>query len=244
MSCEDVMAALASFSVCEETPDGSRLVTHCVYPSFDPVCVFVAKFGDGFHVHDGGGAARNAWVHGRDEKGYQKIMERHAKRYGITFENNCYKSVVHEASWLTSAILAVANTSASAAHEAVEFIAAATEKALKVRIDSVLTEVLPAQTIGREFEIRGKSGKLHEFDFVIRRPNSVTLLDAVAPHHVSISSKYVAFSDTVISEPMSKYAIYDRDLDASDSALMLQVAELVPFSALRPLMTRMPHNGR
>jgi hypothetical protein len=244
MSCDDVMAALSNFAVCEETPEGSRIVTHCVYPSFDPVSVYVTKYGDGFHVHDGGGAARSAWVHGRDDKAYQKIMERYAKRFGISFEHDCYKSVVHGKDWLTSAILAVANTSALAANEAVEFIAAATEKALKARIDEILTEMVPAQNVGRQFEIRGKSGKVHEFDFVIQRPSSVTLLDAVAPHHVSISSKYVAFADTEMEEKTNKYAVYDRDLDISDSALLQQVADLVPFSSLRLLMTRVPHNGR
>lgn len=245
MACEEIIEAMSEFSACEQTQDGCRYLTHCLYPSFDPVAVYVTKYGDGFHVHDGGGASRTAWSHGRDEKTFQRIMERHARRFGLSFEKDSFFGVVHGADWLQSVILAVANTSASAALEAVEHIAATTERALKDKIDSVLTEMVPAQNIGRSFEIRGKSGKVHEFDFIIHREARVTLMDAVAPHHVSISSKYVAFSDTEITEQQTnKYAVYERDLDPSDSALMQQVADLVPFSALRALLTRIPLNGR
>ena len=122
MSCAEIKEAMSHFADCVDTQDGFRFTTHCVYPSFDPVNVFVTKFGDGFHVHDGGGAVRSAWVHGRDDKSYQRIMESHAKRFGLTFENETYVSVVHDKTWLPSAILAVANSSASAANAAVEHI--------------------------------------------------------------------------------------------------------------------------
>ena len=244
MACEDVRSELAKFAECVDTPDGCRVTTHCVYPSFDPVKVFVTKFGDGFHVHDGAGASRAAWIHGRDDKAYLHIMERHAKRFGATYENETFASVVQDKSWLMSAILAVANTSASAANAAVEYVATAAEKGLKTRIDAILTETVPAQNVGRAFEIRGKSGKIHEFDFIIRRLSHATLIDAIVPHHVSISSKYVAFADSETPGPTSKYAVYDRDLDPSDSALMQQVADLVPYASLRTFLSRVPENGR
>jgi hypothetical protein len=244
MSCTDIKEAMAAFSTCVETQEGCRFTTHCVYPSFDPVNVFVTKYGDGYRVHDGAGALRTCWISGRDEKAVQKIMDRHATRYGLLFENECFVSTVHTKEWLVSAILAVANTSASAALEAIEFIAQATEKSLKSRIDTILTESVPAQTLGRDYEVRGKSGKLHQFDFMVRRLENAILLDAVVPHHISIASKYVAFSDATLDVPITKYAVYEKSLEPSDSALMQQVALMLPFDALRPLMTRMPHNGR
>ncbi|HEU4549923.1 MAG TPA: hypothetical protein VFS01_09510, partial [Rhizomicrobium sp.] len=236
MACDDVLGALAAFNVCLETPDGSRITTHCVYPSFDPVNVFVSRFGDGFRVHDGGGAHRAAWAHGKDDVIVTKALKRWAARYYLAIEDHSsLHCTVQDASWLTSAILAVANASSGAANEIVEHIAAATETALKTRIFDVLSEVMPRKAISREFGVRGASGKLHSFDFAIKHGKGVTLLDAVAPHHVSIAAKYVAFADAGGHAGPEKYAVFDRELDTGDTALLQQVADLIPFSAMRPL---------
>ncbi|HEY1615678.1 MAG TPA: DUF1829 domain-containing protein [Rhizomicrobium sp.] len=245
-ACDDIRDALKAFEGCTETPDGFRVKTHCVYPSFDPVHVFVTRFGIGYRVHDGGGAVREAWAHGRDERAYKKIMERNALRFGVPFVTNAYTVTVQSAGWLGSALIAVANTSSAAAIETIEHISTATEIALEQRIFDVLTELVPPSSLGREIAIRGKSGKSYNFDFVIRKDERTTLIDAVSPHHVSIASKFVAFSDApaAIDRSMTKYAVFDRELEPSDSALLQQVADLVPFAALRPLMSRMPHNGR
>jgi hypothetical protein len=246
MSCDDIRAALKAFEGCTETPDGFRVQTHCVYPSFDPVHVFAMRFGAGYRVHDGGGAVRAAWTHGRDERAYRKIMERNALRFGVPFVANTYAVTVPTTDWLGSALIAVANTSSAAAIETIEHISTATEIALEQRIFDVLTEVVPRSSLGREITIRGKSGKSYNFDFVIQNDYRTTLIDAVSPHHVSIASKFVAFSDApaTIDRSTAKYAVFDRELDPPDSALLQQVADLVPFAALRPLMTRVPHNGR
>jgi hypothetical protein len=239
------MAALAMFNVCVETQDGSRVTTHCVYPSFDPVNIFVSRFGEGFQVHDGSGAHRAAWKHGREDAAAQKALKRWATRYQLALNaDHSLSCVVHDASWLTNAILAVANASAGAANEAIEHIAVATETALKTRIYDVLSAVTPKQHLHRDFELRGSSGKLHAFDFAVDKQGALTLLDAVAPHHVSISAKYVAFSDAGGHAGHSKYAVYDRELDVGDSALLQQVADLVPFSALQGLFPRGQYNVR
>ncbi len=52
MTCEDILAALAGEATCEQTPSGMRVETHCLYPSFDPVDVFVVRHGEGFIVTD------------------------------------------------------------------------------------------------------------------------------------------------------------------------------------------------
>jgi hypothetical protein len=60
------------------------------------------------------------------------------------------------------------------------------------------------------------------------------LLNAVAPHHISVSSEYVAFSDVFHREGVrtDRWAVYDRELDPSDVSLLLQVATIVPMPAL------------
>jgi len=233
------MAALAEFNLCLETPDGSRVTTHCVYPSFDPVNVYVSRFGDGYQVHDGCGAARSAAMHGRDEALASRSLKRWASRYHLVLKDDlALHCIVQDASWLTSAILAVANASAGAANEVVEHIAVATETALKTRIFEVLSAVTPPKQLHRDYELRGASGKLHAFDFAINKAGAVTLLDAVAPHHVSVSAKYVAFADAGGHSGPGKYAVYDRDLDVGDTALLQQVSDLVPFASLRGLFTQ------
>lgn len=240
MSCDAIQAALAEFNLCLETQDGCRVVTHCMYPSFDPVHVYAVRFGDGFQIHDGSGAHRSAWMHGREEAIVSKALKRWASRYHLTLlANNALSCTVTDASWLTGAILAVANASAGAANEVVEHIAAATETALKERIYNVLAEVTPKSSFSRDFEVRGKSGKLHAFDFGIQHgKEELILMDAVAPHHVSVSAKYVAFADAGGHSGANKYAVYDRELDTGDTALLQQVADLLPFSKVRPLFTR------
>jgi hypothetical protein len=245
MSCDDIMAALAAFNVCVETQDGngSRVTTHCMYPSFDAVNVFVSRFGEGFQVHDGSGAHRTACTHARDEVAIGRALKRWSSRYHLILsKDHALTCVVHDASWLTGAILAVANASACAANEAIEHVAVATETALKTRIYDVLAAVTPKQHLHRDFEIRGNSGKLHAFDFAVDKVGETVLLDAVAPHHVSISAKYVAFADAGGHTGLNKLAVYDRELDVGDSALLQQVADLVPFSALSGLFPRMPSN--
>src|SRR4051812_4425159 len=138
MSCDDVRAALASFGGCTETEQGSRVTTHCLYPSFDPVNIFVVRFGDGFRVHDAGGAMHSAWLHARDEPLIRRMLNRYAGRYQIKVSEDSLVADASSADWLTSAILAVANASAAAAHAALEHMVAATEGQLKEKILSVL----------------------------------------------------------------------------------------------------------
>jgi hypothetical protein len=77
----------------------------------------------------------------------------------------------------------------------------------------------------------GRSGKHHRFDFVVRSFGKVLLLDAVAPHHISIASKYVAFADMAQSRN-KKFAVHDRRLESEDISLLQQVADIVPVTAL------------
>ncbi len=64
--------------------------------------------------------------------------------------------------------------------------------------------------------------------------DNILVLSAVAPHHSSIAAKYVAFADTRGQERVSRFAVYERPLERGDIALMMQVTELVPLSALDP----------
>lgn len=237
MTCDDIRDALDALLRCVETDQGSCVTTHCLYPSFDPVSVYVVRYGEGYKIHDGAGAMRSAWDHGRDAPLVRRMLTRQAVAHHLKITDDSLVAEVPSKEWLASAILAVANASSLAAHAAVERIVIAAEEALKDRIFRVLTETVPApKAIQKAYEFPGLSGKRHSFDFAVQRDHDGWLvLDAVVKHHVSISSRYVAFADTKAPESsiIGRFAVYDRPLEPDDAALLQQVADLVPFTSLR-----------
>jgi hypothetical protein len=241
MICEEVQAALSPFRGCVVTADGARVTTHCLYPSFDPVVVFVARIGDTYRVHDGGGAERTAWTHGRDEHLIARMLARHADRHQIKIVDGALVAEAQSLEWLLSAILTVANASAGAANAIVERSRATVESALRDKVDHVLSKVFDANVVVREFPFTGRSGKEHHFDFAIRQPHHhLLLIDTVVPHHISVSAKYVAFADTRLDrgDGIERFAVYDRPLEAGDASLLQQVADLVPLPSLEPGIKR------
>lgn len=243
MSCELIRESLNEFGACKETPSGSRILTHCVYPSFDPVHVFVAKVGDGFHVHDGEGAFKSAWLHGRDNAMITRLIRSEAERFRLTIVGNAIVANVMSADWLASAVIEVANASSMAAKTAVDKITVATEESLVDRIECILSESFGKDRFEKDVELRGASGGKRKFDFVLRENgDNAILINGVAPHHGSISSKYVSFADTD-GDAAHKFAVFDRGLDGEDAALLGQVASVVPIASLRAGAERAFHGA-
>ncbi|MER9395382.1 MULTISPECIES: DUF1829 domain-containing protein [unclassified Mesorhizobium] len=233
---DEIAGLLADYEILKATEEGIRVPTHCLYPSFEPVDVFVSKKRDGFEVHDSGNAYRSAWAHGRDPRLIANVMEEQAARFNLTERGNVLVARVSDKEWLTAAILAVANASAATANAAVAKFVAAAETSLKERIGRILEKTVPKDMPTEErFSLRGKSGKQHVFDFAVVRRDAapILLIDAVAPHHNSIAAKYVAFSDVkaALNEPNERFAVFDRALEHDDAALMEQVADLVPLAS-------------
>jgi hypothetical protein len=75
---------------------------------------------------------------------------------------------------------------------------------------------------------------------------SILLLEAVAPHHISVSAKYVAFADVSRERDgkIEKFAVHDKRLALDDISLLQQVADIVPVASLerglKRLKQRMP----
>ncbi|WP_425062011.1 hypothetical protein [Pyruvatibacter mobilis] len=241
MNCDDLKDALERLQSCDKTDDGVKVSTHCLYPSFEQVEVFVSKAGDGFRVHDGGAAGSIAWLHGRDERLTQRMLARFAARHHLTLKDQMILGVAQNSDWLPAVILAVANASAAAATAAVERSAAAAERNLGERIYSILCKSYDRKSIAREYEFFGRSGKRHRFDFaLVGKHDHLLLIDTVTPHPMSIASKYVAFADAGAAHDgaTSRFAVYDRELGHDDISLLQQVAQLVPFKSLEPGVKR------
>jgi len=141
---------------CEETEAGARVATHCLYPSFSPVSVFVTKVGDGYHVSDRGGAIRSSWLHGRETAQAGRLLAQEAERYHLQVRDMALEATAPSIDWLKAAILAVANASANAAMAAIGKIVAAAEGALKDRIKDELERSVPLERIGSDIVITGK----------------------------------------------------------------------------------------
>jgi hypothetical protein len=234
MLCEQVRKALGGLEFCEESESGARVPTHCLYPSFEPVHVHVVRFGDGFKVHDGGGAFRSAWDHGRESVIITRCLNQEATRFHLVVKEATLIADVPNVEWLSAAMLSVSNASAAAATNAVAHFNASAESDLVTRIHEALIGAFSAKMIAREFLSVGKSGKEYRFDFGVRsETREFVLINAVSPHHASIASKYVAFADGA-SDAVAKFAVYDRELESDDVSLLQQVAEIVPFSAVIP----------
>lgn len=240
MSCDHIREALRGFDRCVETPDGSRVPTHCVYPSFERVSVFVAKVGDGFKVHDSGGAFRAAWAHGRDEGLIVRAINTEARRFGLEVVGQSLVADVQSQEWLTSAIITVANASSFAANAAVSRIVKAAEEALVDKMETQLTEAFGRSAVSRDVEVLGRSGGKRRFDFALRSGDTSILINGVAPHGGSIASKYVSFADAD-GLASQKIATFDRELDTDDVALLQQVATIVPLRSLAMGASRALH---
>jgi hypothetical protein len=233
MACDDIHKALAEFSACEETSEGARIATHCLYPSFESVRVFVAKVGDGYNLHDGAGAYNTAWLHGRDDPMIVNSIKRAAAKFRLEVLGKSVFAKAPSIDWLPSAIISVANASSLAAHEAVAKLTAAAEEALVDRIERSLRDSVGPKEFDKNVEVIGLSGGMRHFDFVVGRHGPAPVfINGVLPHKVSIASKYVSFADTE-ADRNHKFAVHDKELDNDDTLLLQQVALVVPFKSLQ-----------
>lgn len=231
--CEDVRAALSQSEFCEETESGARLLTHCLYPSFEQVEVYVHRYGDGYRVTDAGGAASSAWVHGREKYAIGKALEREATRHGLIVQQNTLLVEVPSREWLAAGVLAVANASAAAATAAVDSAIASFRADLGERIYAVLRAVVREQDIAKEASYTGRSGTSWHVDYAVAANDNLLLINGIVPHPASINQKYTEFSDLAdLSGNVEKFAVTDRDLRPNESLLIGQVASIVALPSL------------
>ena len=194
MNCDNLLTLLENETTCLKTEYGYRLVTQCLYPSADPVSVFISQYGDGYRVTDGGGAVRSAMIHGRDQHVMASAFSKACKRHSVIDQEGMLVAEPSNDDWLYSAILAVANASAMAAQDAIEAVAEANENDLKLKIGDMLKMAVPESNIAKQYEYRGVSGNLWKIDYAVVR-EKILLLKAITPNRNSVNSNFSAFSD-------------------------------------------------
>lgn len=232
VSCSAIKEALAPFADCEATPNGARILTHCLYPSFQPVAVYVVGFGKGFIVHDGGDAQAVCWAHGRDERATTRYFNEQATKHGLRYVDGNLKLVIEDPTWLASAILAVANAASGAANASVEHIARSAMVVLQDAIHQALIGRFAKSNVLVHPTRTGGSGRSYDFDFGVIDSGRMVLIDAVTPYAASINSKYTAFSDVMQTLDGIGFAVFDRPLQAPEKTLLSQVAQVVPLASM------------
>jgi hypothetical protein len=230
--CETIKGALASFDRCEDTVQGARIETHCLYPSFDRVAVYIVKMGEGYLVHDGGEAHSCAWAHGRDDGVAVKALAHQAGRFGLAVENRQLVVRVQSADWLTSAILSVSNAASNAATEAVAKQSKASAERLHERVREALVHAFTASRVEEKVYRVGDSGREYAFDFSVREGSRAVIIDVVTPARGSIVHKYTAFADSKVRRLGGAFAVHDLPLVPADTNLLSQVADVVPYLSL------------
>jgi hypothetical protein len=235
MRCDELDALLTRVPSCELSDDGgARLLTHCLYPSADPVHVYVSRWGDGFRVSDGGGAIVSALQHVRSTEG---MFEKARRQYSVDERDGILVAEPVSAEWLWPAILAVANASAMAAQQAVEVAQNKSQKALKSAIFNQLSSVVPEKNIASGYEFKGRSGHLWPLDYAVLL-DELILIKTVVQNGNSINSNYATFGDIGDDIGLSKFCVHDAKLKPDSTALLRQVATLMPPEAVSAMTAR------
>lgn len=232
LDCDLVRTAMDQFASCERTTAGIKVGTQCLYPSFEPVEVFIVGHGDGFIVHDDGVAARTAWLHGAEDRTVHKALSSSARSFGCEVSGMQIRSGAPSHEWLWSAVAAVANASSDAARASLGKVHQTKEVSLIRKTKAILDTAKWHPETKLDFSYPGRSGKIHTFDLSVESNNKLALIDAVVPHPTSIAAKYLAFSDAENRPGLYKYALYDDDLAQEDKTLILNVADLIKFNAI------------
>lgn len=222
--CDIILVSTSSLWACKETENGARIRTTCVFPSFEPVFVYVAKLGEGFVVHDAGETVAVIMAHGQDGDAAKRVIRSECKRYDVAFGERRISLKIDASEWLETAIVAVANTAAAAARNALKDNNKKTERDLADVIYELLEPRLAKGTVTKGFPYLGESGRRYRFDLAVQSKDHLTLIETVTPHAISVNSKYVALADVPSDAAVRKIVAHNNDLSQEDILLLQNVA--------------------
>lgn len=234
IDCGLIKSCMDRFERCSQTELGLKVSTHCLYPSFEQVDVYIIQTGDSFVIHDNSEASRIAWLHGVEKRTISSCVNASSAYYGCEtiVENHQIKAIAQDEAWLWAAISAVANASAYAARTAVGRVRKSKEFGLIQRTKDILDGAKWSPETQLDKTYPGMSGKEHTFDLGVTHSGQLALIDAITAHPNSIAAKFLAFSDTENRPGLFKYAVYENELSQEDKALLSNVAELIEFSSI------------
>lgn len=237
---------------------GVRTQTHCVYPGFDPVCVYVGKgAGEGIRISDAGEAWEVAHrLCGISQIPSESLFRKIAKKHGIEFsaersgeqfdqgpaqstkrENRLrnglqLKATIRSPDWLLSAILSVSNAAVDAVTTAIQHLQSTVEdeKIAAREIGKVLRNSKFVLEYEPNISIVGETGHKYKYDYRVKSINGIYLVRSQSAHGAAINASFRAFSDTVDFSNKHKWAVIHDELNPQDLALLQTVSTPVHFS--------------
>jgi hypothetical protein len=215
-AAEEVARALVNIRASERTAHVSTPVT---YPTGSHVVVRLDGIGDRWFVSDDGYGSLEASL--MNAMGtFRRVAPGVAERAGIAFDQRALFVVEATRGELPGAVVAIANASAEAVRRTamrMEEIRYAKSRAL---FDERVAATFRGETIIRQPEIVGMSGRPWEFSAGIeRRGDVVYLLDLVSPRPNAIYATISKFTD-MKPELHRKGAAILTDIERTDSHLI------------------------
>lgn len=243
---ETVKNALSEVSSLEETSNGVRVSTHCLYPSNSLVSVFIRGGEDTFVVSDEGRALIELTSSGVDLQHSRRAIANFASSQGVEYKNGVIYSPLASLMELPAAIILVANASKEIATHLFSHTHIKRRRNFKELVHQFLSAKFDGQRV-KQMELVGESNKPHKFENVIVLNSEEKLIvDPVIHDPASINARVVANFD-VKNRKLSgieQRIIYDDEDDWSPSDINLLTfgAKVIPFSkadqALQQFMRR------
>ncbi len=234
--CDTVVSGSADFRSCKESDNGARVRTTCIFPSFEPVFVYVVRFGDGFVVHEAGETMAVILSHGQDGSVASRVIRTECKRFDLTFEGRRISVKIDAPEWLDNAIVAVANTAAMAAYAAVSDSSRKREHELADTLFDLLTPRLPRGSLVKDYDYHGASGRRYRFDLAVQARSGLSLIQTIRPNANSVNAKYVALADVPDSDEVQRIAAHAGDLAPEDILLLQNVATVATAKGVATLL--------
>lgn len=235
MDCDLILSALNSLQ-CEQTDEGFRVLSHCLYPNFEQVPVYVQKhMDDGFLVHDGGEVYDFAFLENRSPSALKFYMREYAALFGVDSDDHRIFGRALTQNWLPNVIMAVANASAAAANALVMSkadTARQDDKEFREHTYQVLRDAFTEKRVPRRVERRGRTGKMYKFAFGVTFKEKTALVDVVTPNPISVAARFTAFSAVAPRAFGGAFLAYNRPLAQGDAVLLSEVADVLPLDVL------------
>lgn len=241
MTCDLITAALSDMQ-CEETSEGFRVLTHCLYPNFEQVAVYVQNHLDGFMVHDGGEGFDFAFLEARNPNLLKTYMREFAALYGVDCDGRRIFGRAMTPEWLPNVLLAVANAASAAAtavlSSASDEVQSDESEEIAEKTYGVLRQAFTENQVHRRVKRRGRTGRLYTFAFGISAGPNSSLVDTVTPNQLSVASRFTSFSAVSARSLGGAFLAHIRPMANEDSALLAEVADVVPLDALLASLER------
>jgi len=226
---------LVSGELLSSAVDGNEAIMSLpqLYPGGAPIVVRFRHDGDTFIVSDQGGAYLQAEQLGGLSH-FNRIAHSVAKDHYIKFDGNMMFAVEVPRDWLPNAIIQTASASQRAVQLTAERAVEEREQSFKIKLQHQLRETY-RKKVAFDVDVVGRSTRRYHFAAMLRGGEDWSVFDLVTPHHVSINSAFVKFSDVKRLEeaPKRVAVLTDREkMNSGDISLISESANFViPITA-------------